>query len=113
MGSPFTSAAGFVSSSVRPSPRASEGSCNYLRDLMLDKAVSQGNTVEAVRERIDSWLVARTQREVSANIDRLKSEGYTGRSHLCGGGNAVEQPIGDAVPAGRYAVARACSASSL
>lgn len=96
MSTPFTATA----------PRlASERSAAFLRSLMLNKAVANGYTVEDATAKIDRWLEGRTQREVSANIDRLKAEGYTGyREHPTTANGADDMPDAETVPAGRYAV---------
>jgi hypothetical protein len=61
---------------------ATERAINYLRDLMLDKAVHQGHAEEQAARDVNSWLARhRGKAEVSENIDRLKSEGYTGSKY--------------------------------
>lgn len=75
MNTPFTAPA--------PVKGASRNSVGYLRDLMLDKAAHQGVTEAQAREQVDAWLAKGwpTQAQVSENIDRLKGEGYTGRTY--------------------------------
>lgn len=99
MGSPFATA-----TIARP---ASEASVNYLRNLMLEKAVAAGNVADQATININAWLAGRSQREVSSNIDRLKAEGFTGRirSSAAAAAPATEGlPSIEVVPAGRYAI---------
>lgn len=100
MGSPFTTAA----TVERP---ATDAAKNYLRDLMLDKAVAAGHDASQASVNITAWIAAHADKAtISANIDRLKAEGFTGRQSR-GGVNDVPRndlPSAEVVPAGRYAV---------
>jgi len=93
-----------------PAKLASDASANYLRSLMLGKAIGQGVTAEAATELVETWMQkGRTQREVSTNIDRLKAEGVAPyRAPKQQDGTTVvaaDVPSIEKVPAGRYAVA--------
>lgn len=89
--------------------QASAAAVSYLRDLMIEKAISRGVDLhgqpidaEAARVAVDSWIARNSDKAtISENIDRLKAEGYTGRSfgHLGGKPETID------VPEGRYAVA--------
>lgn len=61
-------------------PGASKNSANYLRDLMLDKALCQGTDETEARAKIEAWFDKQwpAQKRVSFDIDRLKAEGYNG-----------------------------------
>jgi hypothetical protein len=86
----------------RPVARpASEGSVNYLRDLMIEKAVKTGHDADQATININAWLAGRSQREVSENIDRLKAEGFTGRTRQTAAPVVADDVE---VPAGRYAI---------
>lgn len=100
---------------------ASERSRDYLRALMLDKAARTGHDVVLAAINIDAYLLDHSsQREVSANIDRLKAEGYTGvrtaplAQRIGERDEAVMgNPTADVqVPAGRYAVATNAGATN-
>ena len=76
-----------------PKP-ASDRSLSYLRDLMLDKAAHLGDTREGAQAKIDEWFAqGPSQKQASESIDRLKGEGYTGRSHQFE--QAEAQPSGE------------------
>ncbi|AKF14305.1 hypothetical protein SEA_VINCENZO_43 [Mycobacterium phage Vincenzo] len=78
---------------------ASPASVDYLRALMTEKAQASGADMLAAQVSIDMYLENNgSQRTVSANIDRLKAEGYTGRAKAPAADTKV------AVPAGRYAI---------
>ncbi|QGH75296.1 hypothetical protein I5G61_gp48 [Mycobacterium phage Quesadilla] len=97
MGSPFATSTGTIARI------ASEASASYARSLMMEKALASGTSEIEAGMRIDGWLIGRSQREVSATIDRLKSEGFTGRAKTA----APSQdgiPSAEVVPAGRYAI---------
>lgn len=79
---------------------ASDAAVDYLRNLMTEKAVSKGHNAEFAQVNINAWLARNTDKTtVSANIDRLKAEGFTGRT--ASGSHAKVETV---VPAGRYAV---------
>ncbi|AYD82043.1 hypothetical protein I5G60_gp48 [Mycobacterium phage Saguaro] len=92
-----------ATSTVRP---ASAASASYLRALMVEKAVATGHDAEQAGVNIDAWLIGRSQRQVSENIDRLKAEGYTGRAHSTApaADHSADIPAIEVVPAGRYAI---------
>jgi hypothetical protein len=100
----------FAPTTAPAGPLASERSRNYLRDLMLDKAVHQGKSELEAAIEVDGWLgQSRSQAEVSFHIDRLKTEGYTGRKYRGKTEEAAPQPASDLpsieeVPEGRYAL---------
>lgn len=102
MGSPFTAATTVTERSGITMRAASEGSVNYLRDLMVEKARTRTVDVNEAEQRINYWLEGRNQREVSENIDRLKAEGFTGHREVQG--STQSNPVNAVVPAGRYAI---------
>lgn len=79
---------------------ATDKAVSYCGALMLEKAVSTGADVEAATASIYGWLSGRSADDVSDSINRLKAEGFTGRTSA-----PAAAPSVDAVPAGRYAVA--------
>lgn len=98
MSTPFDTRPGTVAR------EASEASKNYLRSLMLGQAIKVGVTVEDATEMIETWMLpGRTQREVSANIDRLKAAGVS--PYRAPAATATPAAPAVDVPAGRYAVA--------
>lgn len=77
---------------------ASEAAQNYLVALMTEKGVSQGYAAKDAETRAANWVARNNgKRHVSTNIDRLKAEGFTGKT-------AAPVKIETVVPAGRYAV---------
>lgn len=85
--------------------QASEAAVSYLRALMTEKAVKSGLNAEMALVSINAWLGRNTDKAVvSANIDRLKAEGYTGRKVTATVNREVDLPGDDVVPAGRYAI---------
>jgi hypothetical protein len=85
----------------RPVIAASEPARNYLRDLMLEKAVKAGHDADQALININAWIARHPGKaEVSANIDRLKAEGFTGRTQR----TAAPASTDIEVPAGRYAI---------
>ncbi|UJQ86570.1 hypothetical protein SEA_PENGUINLOVER67_48 [Mycobacterium phage PenguinLover67] len=102
MGSPFTTTAG----TATIERAASEAAQNYLRDLMLEKAVKSGHDAAEASVNINGWIARHPGKsEVSANIDRLKAEGFTGRIRSAAGSAApADLPSAEIVPAGRYAI---------
>lgn len=107
MRTPFDTKSRPAATFDRQARPASNGSVNYLRDLMLDKAAHGGTDEDQAAINIDAWLAKdHTQREVSENIDRLKGEGYTGRRYRAAKKAEANVTFPDAqtVPAGRYAV---------
>lgn len=87
-------------------PAASEASVNYCKALMLGKAVDrQGVEIETATELVEAWFSKdRSQREVSANIDRLKAEGVRPYRAKEIPAARDDRPSAEEVPAGRYAV---------
>lgn len=87
-------------------PAASEASANYCKALMLGKAVDrQGVKIETATELVEAWFSkGRSQREVSANIDRLKAEGVRPYRAKEAPAAQADRPSAEEVPAGRYAV---------
>lgn len=77
MATPFTTnVPNFPAAVANP---ASEKASSYCAALMLEKAINTGADVEAATASIAAWLVGRSAKEVSDNINRLKAEGFTGR----------------------------------
>lgn len=82
MSNPFTTTRQFPHRATEPAPKpASDGSKRYMTDLALDKAAHEGQDLDSAMLNIRAWLIDRSQAEVSAQIDRLKSMGYTGRKY--------------------------------
>jgi hypothetical protein len=98
MGTPFGASTGTIERI------ASEASAKYARSLMLEKATATGTEAIAAAMSIDAWLIGRSQREVSATIDRLKAEGFTGRAKATAAPSQEGIPSAEIVPAGRYAI---------
>ena len=82
---------------------ASDAAQDYLHSLMLDKAVKTGHDADAAGREARAWIIRNSAKAVvSANIDRLKAEGYTGSREVTAEG--VRSFMSDTVPAGRYAI---------
>jgi hypothetical protein len=115
MGTPFNNAAeietarAIIDSDGLPDRfyAASPAARAYLRDLMLEKAVTKGHSADQARINVEAWIARNSDKAtVSANIDRLKAEGFTGRTRSSAAAPISQEglPSAEAVPAGRYAV---------
>lgn len=102
MGSPFTTTA----PSTLVARPASDAARSYLHDLMLEKALKSGVPADQAILKIAPWIERHADKDtVSANIDRLKAEGFTGRAYQTAAPTpSADRPSADVVPAGRYAI---------
>ena len=84
--------------------KATDRAISYLRDLMLEKARATGADMVRATVEIDMWIENHSGKgDVSANIDRLKAEGYTGTRTVVGTPDGYTAAP-EVVPAGRYAI---------
>lgn len=109
MASPFSTST-FQSQPIQ----ASDAAKDYLRSLMLEKAVGCGHQGNQALFTIDRWLDRNGSKAiVSANIDRLKAEGFTGRTRKAVDGTPQGYVVSaDRVPAGRYAIVTEAGATN-
>ena len=84
-----------------PAKLASDRSIRYMTDLAMDKAAHEGQDEQIALDNIAAWAEGRSQTEVSEQIGRLKSLGYTGRKYV--GQDKTEEPTAPAeLEAGFY-----------